>query len=61
MLIHTPRIPNNLDKSKAIGILKLVNIMLMIDGIFGFPMPVNNPLEIISMALKISEKAMILK
>ena len=43
MLHQTPFIPKNFTKTKAIGILNIVKIILMADGILGSPNPENTP------------------
>ena len=57
ILIHIPFIPKGLINNNANGILSDVNIMLMLAGILGLPIPVNRPFDIISIALNICEKA----
>lgn len=53
MLHQTPFIPKNLTKTKAVGILNIVKIILIADGILGSPNPENTPFDIISKLLNI--------
>lgn len=57
MLIQIPVKPKGFIKTKAIGILKTVNITLIIEDILGLPIPVNRPFYTVSMVLNICEKA----
>ena len=57
ILNHIPFMPKGLISNNASGILSVVNIILIVAEIFGLPIPVNNPFDIISTALKICEKA----
>ena len=57
MLIHMPLMPKRFMNSNANGILSAVNTMLIPEGILGIAIPVNNPFDIISTALKTCEKA----
>jgi hypothetical protein len=57
ILIQIPVKPKGLIRTNAIGILNAVNTMLIIEDILGFPIPVNNPFDTVSVVLNICEKA----
>ena len=57
MVIQIPLIPNGFININDNGILRTVKTMLILAGMLGFPIPVSSPVDVISIALNICEKA----